>query len=119
MRCPRSLALWGTVLLTCGAARLITGLAEDAPRPAPNSVPLRSLGADDKSFVIEFPTAAERKETAWKIIWDVHTGGEANKEGFKFDEDRANKLLLFRIKQAYFRPGAGAPWVQVLEDAHV
>ncbi len=90
-----------------------------ARQPASTKVPLRLLGADDRVLEIEFPTGAAKKETAWKIVWDVQTGADANKEGFKFDDSRAKELLLFRIRQAHFRPGPQAPWVQVLEDAHV
>jgi hypothetical protein len=107
--------------------RFITGFATDlakfeqfmAKQPAvTKGPPLVALGDNDKSFEIEFPTTSPQKETAWRIEWDMQTGAMANKEGFKFKDDRIKEVLLFRIKKAYFRPGARAPWVQVLEDAH-
>jgi primary-amine oxidase len=76
--------------------------------------------SDDKELEIHFPTSesaiGQPSETAWKIVWDVHSGEQANREGFKFG--RGKSPLLFKIKQAFFRPGAKAPWIQVLEDAH-
>jgi primary-amine oxidase len=76
-------------------------------------------GTDDREILIEFPTTGGApRETAWKIIWGMETGERANKQGFKFPIDRANALVLFKIKKAFFRPGAKAGWLQVLEDAH-
>jgi hypothetical protein len=89
-----------------------------ARAPARSKPPLRFLNGEN-SFEIAFPTASSRKETAWKIVWDMQTASDVTPEGFKFDKERAKDHVLFRIKKAYFRPGAVAPWVQVLEDAHV
>jgi hypothetical protein len=80
--------------------------------------PLHFRDESQKTFEISFPTSAAQGETAWRIVWDMETAGAANREGFKFPKDRAKDIVLFRIKKAFFRPGAQAPWVQVLEDAH-
>jgi primary-amine oxidase len=91
------------------------------PAPAkPLNFPLRiAPGNDDKQLEISFPTDESGPgETAWKIIWDMKSGEQLNKEGFRFGKGRNNALLIFRIKQAFFRPGPHAPWLQVLDDVH-
>ncbi len=87
-------------------------------------------GSDDKSLTITFPTGDAKWETAWKIIWDMESGEQANAQGYKtikkvkgedkeFPAFRAGRsALLFKIKKAYFKPGQDAEWIQVLEDAH-
>jgi primary-amine oxidase len=88
---------------------------ETKPISMPISIP---PGKDDKEVTIEFPTqATEPRETAWKIIWDMKTGSEAAQEGFKVG-GRDSSPVLFQIKQAYYRPGPKAQWLQVLENAH-
>lgn len=81
-------------------------------------------GSDERDFVITFPTNETNWETAWKITWAMETGTEATEQGYKpftvptkrgFTGGRA---LLFKIKKAYFKPGQGAEWIQVLDDAH-
>ncbi len=90
----------------------VTGIK---PAPIPLAI---TPGTDDKEVVIEFPTqGAEPRETAWKILWDMKHGKQAAAEGFKVG-GRGDSPVLFQIKQAYFRPGAQAGWVQVLENAH-
>jgi hypothetical protein len=75
--------------------------------------------ADQKSFVVQFPTGDPNPETAWKIDWDVETIGLARKAGMIFPKNRDDaNHVLFKIKKAWFKPGRKAPWVQVLEDAH-
>ena len=105
--------------------------------------------SDDKEFVITFPTSEPKNwETAWKIVWDMETGKQANEQGFKTirrnrgfgfgkDKDKAKEkeqpagkeseafggkretaVVLFKIKQAWFKPGQNAEWIQVLDDAH-
>ena len=115
--------------------------------------------SDDKEFVITFPTNEPKNwETAWKIVWDMETGKQANDQGFKtirrnkgfgfgFGKDkgkdkdqekgkekdqeqvvgkaqeafggrRETAVVLFKIKQAWFKPGQDAEWIQVLDDAH-
>jgi hypothetical protein len=88
-----------------------------APKAGP--LPLKiTPGSDDKELEVHFPTKdAGDGETAWKIVWDMQTGKEANAEGFKFN-GRTNTPVLFRVKQAYYRPGPKAEWLQVLEDVH-
>src|SRR6516225_8073596 len=71
--------------------------------------------SDDKELEFRFPSGGP-EDTAWKIVWDVETGEQAVKQGFKIRN--AKWPLLFKIKKAYFRPGADAPWLQVLEDVH-
>lgn len=71
---------------------------------------------DDKEFVITFPTNDDKWETAWKIVWDIETAKQATDQGYKFGA--SGRSLLFKIKQAYFKPGQKAEWIQVLEDAH-
>jgi hypothetical protein len=102
------------------AAAALVLLASVSPLQAQKKspVPLAFGDQGEKAFQIAFPTGAARPETAWKIVWDMQTAGAANKEGFKFDSGRDKDPVLFRIKKAFFRPGAAAPWVQVLEDAH-
>jgi primary-amine oxidase len=93
-------------------------------------------GSDDKEFIISFPTNVppEKAQTAWKIVWDMETGKQAVEQGFKtirkgkiggeakeypgFGPFRDKAVILFKIKQAYYRPGPSAEWIQVLEDAH-
>jgi primary-amine oxidase len=71
--------------------------------------------SDDKDLEIHFPSGGA-SETAWKIIWDMESGKQAVQQGFKIRG--GDSPLLFKIKKAYYRPGADAAWVQVLEDAH-
>jgi primary-amine oxidase len=74
-------------------------------------------GSDDKEVEIAFPTQdGEPAETAWKIIWDMQSGEQAVAQGYKLRSGKSP--LLFKVKKAYFRPGAKMDWVQVLEDAH-
>jgi primary-amine oxidase len=73
---------------------------------------------DDREFVITFPTNETNWETAWKIVWDIETGKQANEQKFKFSKGRESANVLFKIKKAYFKPGQKADWIQVLEDAH-
>jgi primary-amine oxidase len=90
---------------------------EDRPLPKSATLPVKFVPeSDDKELEVHFPTSGPPSETAWKIVWDVQTAEQANREGFKFGRSKA--ALLFRIKQAFYRPGAKAPWVQVLQDAH-
>ncbi len=93
--------------------------------PAVPAVPLKGAtglkvtpGSNDRELEIAFPVGDPQPETAWKIVWDVETAGQANSQGFKFRPDRGKAPLLFKIKKASFRPGPQAPWFQVLEDAH-
>lgn len=81
-------------------------------------IPLKiKPGSDDKEVEIAFPTQdGEPAETAWKIIWDMQSGEQAVAQGYKFRSGKSP--LLFKVKKAYFRPGAKMDWVQVLEDAH-
>lgn len=92
-------------------------------RPAPTAkspFPVEFRADDQKELEVRFPSGDENWETAWKIAWDVETIGEARKQGFKFPKDRRDKLpILFKIKAASFKPGRDAPWIQVLDDAHV
>lgn len=83
-------------------------------------LPIRATpGSDDREIEITFPTNdGSAGETSWKIVWDIESGEQANKQGYKFSKDRKNSALLFKIKKAYFRPGPRAEWLQVLEDAH-
>ncbi len=105
--------------------------------------------SDDKEFVITFPTNEPKNwETAWKIVWDMETGKQANEQGFKtvrrnkgfgfgkgkdkdkdkeqvagkeqeaFGGRRETAVVLFKIRQAWFKPGQDAEWIQVLDDAH-
>lgn len=76
--------------------------------------------SDDREFIITFPTGVEpeKAETAWKIIWDMESAKQANEQQFKFPKGREGSLVLFKIKKAFFKPGAKADWLQVLEDAH-
>jgi hypothetical protein len=76
----------------------------------------------------------EKSQTAWKIVWDMETGKQAAAQGFKtvrkgkvgadpkefpgFGPFRDNAVILFKVKQAFYRPGPDAEWIQVLEDAH-
>jgi hypothetical protein len=84
----------------------------------PRRVPIQiAPGTDDRELEVYFPSATGA-ETGWKIVWDLENGEQANKQGFKFTGGRKNSVILFKIKKAYFRPGAKAPWIQVLEDAH-
>jgi primary-amine oxidase len=93
---------------------------QPAASAKPQSFPLRiAPGNDDKQLEISFPTDEPGPgETAWKIIWDMSSGAQLNREGFRFGKGRDNALLIFRIKQAFFRPGRNAPWLQVLDDVH-
>jgi hypothetical protein len=95
-------------------------------------VPMKlALDSDDKELMITFPTNDEKWETAWKIVWDMETGKQANDAGFRstakdkmgkqqpgFGFGRQNAVILFKIKKAFFKPGQNADWIQVLEDAH-
>ncbi len=83
--------------------------------------------SDDREFVITFPTSEpENWETAWKVIWDIENGKQANDQGFtklqngkevpQFNAGRGP--IFFKIKKAYFKPGQKADWIQVLEDTH-
>jgi hypothetical protein len=83
--------------------------------------------SDDQEFTITFPThEKENWETAWKIVWDIENGKQANDQGFtkmvkgkevpQFSPTRGP--IFFKIKKAYFKPGQKADWIQVLEDAH-
>jgi primary-amine oxidase len=91
-----------------------------ATEAKPNGLPLTVIqGTDDKEIEINFPTGEGGSgETAWRIIWDMLTAADVNKEGFRFPDGRKNAVLMFRIKKAYFRPGVDAPWLQVLDDVH-
>jgi hypothetical protein len=86
---------------------------------------------DDREFTITYPTGEKNWETAWKIIWDMETGKQANEQGFRstvrgkdgqlqpgFGFGRQNAVVLFKIKRAYFKPSPQAEWLQVLDDAH-
>lgn len=73
-------------------------------------------GSDDRELVITFPTNDANWETAWKILWDMETASQAADQGLKFG--KSNRILLFKIKKAYFKPGQKAEWIQVIEDAH-
>ena len=76
-----------------------------------------SPNTDDREFVITFPTNDPQKwETAWKVVWDMETGKQAVEQGVKFPS--SDKVVLFKIKKAYFKPGQKAEWIQVIEDAH-
>jgi len=101
--------------------------------PAKRPVPMQIRPAsDDKEIVITFPThEKENWETAWKIVWDMESAQQANDQGFKrIAKDKKGEIkempgfrsgreaVLFKIKQAYFKPGQKAEWIQVLEDAH-
>jgi primary-amine oxidase len=90
-----------------------------APPAQGAPVPLAvTPGTDDKEIEIAFPTRdGASRDTAWKIIWDMKDGKEAAKEGFKVS-GRDGSPVLFQIKKAYYRPGAKAEWLQVLENAH-
>jgi hypothetical protein len=81
-------------------------------------VPMKiAPNSDDKELTITFPTNdPENWETAWKIVWDMETSKQANAQGMKFPPRQ--RALLFKIKQAFFKPGQTADWIQVLEDAH-
>ena len=87
--------------------------------------------SDDKELMITFPTNDAKWETAWKIVWDMETGKQANDAGFRtpgkdkggksqpgFGAGRNDAVILFKIKKAFFKPGQKAEWIQVLEDAH-
>jgi primary-amine oxidase len=113
-------------------------------KPNPEAAPTAKMkppldikpGSDDKEFIVSFPTNVppEKAHTAWKIIWDMETGKQASAQGFKtirkgkvggepkefpgFGPFRDNAVILFKIKQAFYRPGPNAEWIQVLEDAH-
>lgn len=94
---------------------------KEGPRIVKRKVPLDIMpDADDREFIITFPTGAppEKAETAWKIIWDMETGKQANDQQFKFPKGRESSVILFKIKKAFFRPGLRADWLQVLDDAH-
>jgi primary-amine oxidase len=86
----------------------------------PQSLPLAiTPGTDDKEIEVTFPTnEPSPAETAWRVVWDMTTAEQANKEGFKFSDGRKKATLLFRIKKAFYRPGPKAPWLQVLDDVH-
>jgi hypothetical protein len=82
-------------------------------------------GSDDREFVMTFPSGEKNWETAWKVVWDIETSKQVEDQGYKpFTEPARRKFgsssrpLLFKIKKAYFKPGQGADWIQVLEDAH-
>jgi hypothetical protein len=83
------------------------------------NVPLTfAKDADDKEFVITFPTNDPKNwQTAWKIVWDMESRKQANDQGFKFRRGD-NSSALFKIKKAYFKPAPQSEWIQVLEDAH-
>jgi Copper amine oxidase, enzyme domain len=98
-----------------------------------HKVPLSiKAGSDDREVTITFPTHEPKNwQTAWKIIWDMESAQQANDQGFKrtfIGKDgktkespgfgRGRDAVLFKIKQAYFKPGQNAEWIQVLEDAH-
>jgi primary-amine oxidase len=96
------------------------GAAPQAVQAKPLNFPLQvAPGSDEKELEITFPTDESGPgETAWKIVWDMNSGAQLNKEGFRFGKGRNNALLIFRIKKAFFRPGPQAPWLQVLDDVH-
>ncbi|HZZ78670.1 MAG TPA: hypothetical protein VFE62_09135 [Gemmataceae bacterium] len=74
-------------------------------------------GKDEKELMITFPTNdPENWETAWKIVWDMESAKQAAARGYKFGN--GGRTVLFTIKQAFFKPGRNAEWIQVLEDAH-
>jgi primary-amine oxidase len=102
--------------------KLATDNKPNSTRPVsvkPSVLPLAvTPGSGDKEITVEFPTDGSMPhETAWKIRWDMKDGEAAAKEGFKVD-GRSESPVLFRVKQAFFRPGAKTGWVQVLADAH-
>jgi primary-amine oxidase len=114
---------------TTGRTPNVDGPADAGPGDAPAGekpfvtvkgapIPLAiKPGSDGKEVEIHFPTKdGEARETAWKIVWDMQTRKQATAQGFRLGQGDA--LALFKIKKAYFRPGAKAGWVQVLEDAH-
>ncbi len=102
-----------------GKSKLGVGIKPGGPAVKRAPVPLAiTPGTNEKQVEIAFPTRPGAvRDTAWKIIWDMKTGAEAAKEGFKVS-GRDDEPVLFQIKKAYFRPGAKAGWVQVLENAH-
>src|SRR4051812_3751319 len=89
------------------------------PAPAQAGFPV-DMSADQKQLEVRFPSGDANWETAWKIVWDMETVAQARRQGFTFPEKRdAKRPVLFKVKKAYFKPGRQAPWIQVLDDAHV
>ncbi len=91
---------------------------EPIAKKGQQNVPMKiAPNSDDKELTITFPTNDPQKwETAWKIVWDMETAKQAADQGIAFKT--GPRALLFKIKQAYFKPGQKSEWIQVLEDAH-
>ena len=69
----------------------------------------------------EAPPGKEKAAPPGEVKGDTKKKIDApgpKKGGFSFGFGRDEQVILFKIKKAYYKPGPGAEWIQVLEDSH-
>jgi hypothetical protein len=105
---PLAWLLAGVVLTVLLAGLGPEGKTGAQPKPLPGkgepvwipATPLKRLPGHHET-IMEFPTRAAKKHTAWKVHWSVV-------------RDQLTKKENFVIHQAFFKPNITQDWIQVL-----
>jgi primary-amine oxidase len=80
-------------------------------------LPVHFLDKEQRRIEITFPAGKKDWRTAWKVEWDIEKRPVPVR--LKWVGTRVQENVYFRIKEAWFRPGPTAEWIQVLNDARV